>query len=192
MSDLRRRSVQLQRPPRRSRSRRLWWWKRHWLSLWRCLLGYRPRQAQEAQRRNRKARGTYGLTAIRSRRGSDVVLLSLQMRLKSFYPALPVMVGSFLAYAWTSEEKVRLRSSTSSRRDLLMSFPLLPGQHRRACRLPLLRRVLHDGHLLLRPRLPRRRQRRPVVERHRVQLTLQRLLRVPHDRDRPAHSVGHR
>lgn len=29
------------------------------------------------------------------------------MRLKSMFPSIPIMVGSFLAFAWTSQEKVR-------------------------------------------------------------------------------------
>lgn len=30
------------------------------------------------------------------------------MRLRSMYPAMPVMVGSFLVYAWTAQEKTNV------------------------------------------------------------------------------------
>lgn len=72
-----------------------------------------------------------------------------EMRLKSMFPAIPVMIASFLGYAWTAEEKVRGRGQhvlTLSEPDI-RSYLRFSGSHRCASRLLVLRRVLADGHL---------------------------------------------
>lgn len=71
------------------------------------------------------------------------------MRLKSMFAAIPVMIGSFLGYAWTAQEKVRRFDPVSTRSALESDFifVLPPGAHCCAGSFPLLRWFLHHGDL---------------------------------------------
>ena len=72
-----------------------------------------------------------------------------EMRLKSMFAAIPVMIGSFLGYAWTAQEKVRLLDSASTRPDLEADnvLRLCAGPHRCSCSIPFPRWFFDHGDL---------------------------------------------